>query len=247
VHASGLQLVESLLNYSPWTIPFFVQRELAIQASRRVLDDGSGIPSDLLIYIIALIITSDLIAYRRVMAANFLPYLLDGLLSPDASAPNMVWLLTALQHLMVSPHFDGPGRFPEIPDVAFGSDAASPIPELLLYVLTRVMVFDVLPPECLAKVTDDQVCSLAIKMLTNQRVGDLGAVLDYLLNYVYLSPDLGRRVLALGLVQNGCELFESLALNLRVKVIEVVESLTVDWPNAALHSPAMVLCPGLLR
>jgi hypothetical protein len=250
VHVSGLQLIESLLNYSPWTIPFFVQRELDVQASQRLLDNSSGLPPNLLVYVILPIIATDLVAYRRIMAADFLDYLLEGLQLQDTSASDVVWLLTALQHLVISPHFDRPDRFPEIADVALralGSDAPSPIPELSFYVLARVIAFDGLPCDCLAKVTDDQICSLAIDMLANRRLGDLGAVLDYLLNYVYLSPDLGRRVLSFGFVEESYQLFESLALNLKARVLEVLENIAVDWPDAVFQSPAMAMCPGLLR
>jgi hypothetical protein len=250
VHEAALELLESLCRCSPWVVPYYRERGLDCACFRRLQQWGSGLPQRALAHAILALTDSDAQCYARMMGAGLFDFALAGLRDPAAGLPTLAWLLTVVQQTIVSPHFD---RFEEFANLArMAAVGVAEGPDVLrvkaLYILATVILSD--DAAARAAASDDAVLSAALEHLDTARISDVGAVLDYLQNFVSLSDEFTLRVLHAGVLERVQDLMGHADASAQARMIDVVSNLAVDPPeatDAVFRSELVPLCLDALQ
>jgi hypothetical protein len=193
---------------------------------------------------------SDVACYTRMMRAGLFDFALANLREPGSGLATLAWLLTVVQSVIVSRDFD---RFEEFANIArMVVIAVADGPDVLrvqaFYILATIVLYDDAGARSVA--ASDAVLAAALAHLDTALISDVGAVLDYLQNFVSVSDDFTLRALRAGVVERVQELMPRADAAAQARMIDVVANLAVDPPeatDAVFRSELVPVCVDALQ
>jgi hypothetical protein len=166
------------------------------------------------------------------LSADFFDFVIGHLLSPTTPFSDLPWLLTTLQALIVSPHFTRFSDFPTIAQIALSalSDGPDTILVQSLAILSTVLLCDM--PAVRAMAAADAVLERVIGFLDPATISDIGAVFDFLTNYVSIDDDLTIKAVRAGVLDRVHDVFEGLEPSLQARALDLAANIAVSPAEA---------------
>ncbi|OHT08765.1 hypothetical protein TRFO_22684 [Tritrichomonas foetus] len=252
ISEASLQVIESLIEKSPWTVNVFLSNNYHKTAFENIVDDKIGLPIDRLAFTLNSLMTQSEEAYNQIIELGYFKYLLEiglkNLINADA-----LWVLTSIQTIIVSPNFLEYESFHKIIDIAlkyFNSNNLDIITNVF-YILGRCLSSDKeLESDDLARITTDAILQKAFQIIENKGIPDIRAAFNYVHNFICISNETTMKFIRFDFVKMLDSIFLKCDYGSQIYIFYILSTAAIEPVEATqeiLRAPLLKYIPDILR
>ena len=249
-----LQLIESIVDKSPWTVNSFLKIKYHILALENLKSGKLGLPPDRLAFTLNSLAIQGLNSYEIIMKMGYFDYLLKTA-NTDLCDFDILWVLTSIQTIITSDYFSQYELLNNVAKIALkyykkiDSLNADTI-ALVFYLFSRCLAYDQLDENLSRRLLDDDVLYKAFQIIENKLIFDVRAAFDYVHNYVCVSNETTMKFIKVGFLQMFYNIFQICDYSSQISICLILSKVAIEPLEATLEvlkSPIIKFIPDILK
>ena len=226
----SLQLVESLIEMSPWTIDMFLQMNFPKIILDQIIANETRVQIDLYSYVLNSLLTNSEEAYFDLISNHYLDFLLD-IAESDLPKNDALWVLVSIQSITVSHFFAENELFSRIVRIAikYFEKNDSDIMCLIFRIFGRCLnSSQYLQQQEIDQITKNEIIQRAYDLIATKDMSDILSLFIYIDNYNCISFKNTINFARMGFIDLFYKIFTLCDIELQIQILLILKNAAVD-------------------
>lgn len=229
----SLQLVESIIEMSPWTIESFLKLDFPKVLFDNLKSNAIGIPPDKISFILNAFLEYNTEAYFILKSLGYYEYVLE-LSTKELPKIDILWVLIAIQSITASQFFDKIDSLHNIVNIAIKYfEMANNTGDLDIMCLTYFLFgrclasYDILTEPELRAICDPNIIQAAYFLIEKKLMPNIRSVFNYVQNYIY-NDENTLEFISMGFVQLFHQIFTLCENDYQIQILDILNNAAVS-------------------
>lgn len=247
----SLQLVESLIERSPWTIPSFLKLDFPKKIYQKMQLDDITVPLCKFSFVLNSLLCNSSQAYSILTEDKpaYLDYLIKKA-NEDISKTDATWVLGSIQSVTASPYFQENESLHDIVHIAikYFEKNDSDIMSLVFTLFGRCLSgSQYLSPQEISDITTPEIVQRAYYLIETKDMSNIRSVFNYIDNYICVNNENTMNFISMGFVQLFYQIFKICdnEYQIQAEILGILKNAAVEPFESTieiLRSPIVMEC-----
>lgn len=252
---TSLQLVESLIERSPWTIDIFLKLDFPKMIYRKILSGNTAVPIDKFSFVLNSLLTNNDEAYSILNdeKPTYFDYLIKKAEDDDISKVDAYWVLVSIQSICASQYFqitDESEQLHKIVQISlkYFERNDSDVMSLVYMLFARCLnSYAFLSPQEIEQLARPEIIQRAHTIIEKKDMSNIRSLFNYIDNYICVNDENTMNFIEMGFIPLFYEIFKMCdnEYQIQIEILGILKNASVSPFEATIEiirSPLVCEC-----